>query len=217
MTTGLGPFWSRSGVLFVKADAATVGPSESLPAIKAQGYGWVAFDPKTGEWLDERLLASMNGLDVVTWTRVRTLTDLDTLLMAQKRWQAKAIMPNVEIPDTRDVTLMFAVAKAFSTVGRGVIVTDGWRDPIGAWTPVRRWIISPECFPEEDIRYTDVAGCVGHAAAAGTRSSLPCLGAYGTKWKGRLPVRADFEWPKGSPFIVFPGDTVTDWRDWSAT
>ncbi len=34
-----GPFWSRSGVMFVQANSTTLGPTEYLPAIKAQGYG----------------------------------------------------------------------------------------------------------------------------------------------------------------------------------
>ncbi len=211
---GYGAFWSRSGVMFVKADAATIGPSESLPAIKAQGYGYVCFDPKTGQWEDERRIAAANGLDVVAWTRVRNWSDLDVLVQARKRWAAKAVIPNVEIPDTRSAGLMEKVALALSSVGRGAIISDGWLDPLGAWAPLGRWVKIPECFPEEDARYADVHGCVGHASSLGTRPAIPALGAYGTKWQGRLPVRADYAWPAGSPFLLFPGDTVTDWETW---
>lgn len=211
---GLGAFWSRSGVMFVKASAATIGPSESLPAIKAQGYGWVAFDCSTGEWEDERRIAAANGLDVVAWTRTRTPTDLYMLTLARRRWSAKAIIPNVEIPDTRDGVFMVSVARTLSEVGRGLIVTDGWQDPLGCWAPVRRWVSSPEAFPEEDVRYADVKGCVYHAETCGTRQSLPCLGTYGMRWLGRLPKRSDYDWPAGSPFIAYPGDSITDYRDW---
>src|SRR5438105_416900 len=97
--TGVGPFWGRSGVMFVQANDTAIGPSEGLPAIKAQGYGWVAFNVVTGEWADERKLAKASGLDVVPWMRVRNLNDLDTLQLARKRWGAPAIIPNLEIED----------------------------------------------------------------------------------------------------------------------
>lgn len=125
------------------------------------------------------------------------------------------ILVNVEIPDTRDVVLMQKIAIALSSIGRGACISDGWLDPLGAWAPLKRWVLIPECFPEELPAYADVAGCVSHAAAFG-RAALPALGAYGTKWKGRLPVRTDYTWPSGSPHIVYPGDSVTDWKDWPA-
>jgi hypothetical protein len=222
--TGLGGFWGRSGIMFVKADSATIGPSESLPVIRAQGYGWVAFDPKTGEWADERRLAAANGLDFLPWTRTRTPADLDMLLMAKKRWGSKAALLNIEIPDTRDPVFMSQCLKLMSTVGVAAVISDGWADPIGCWAGFGRWVLIPECFPEELAAYADVTGCVSHAATFG-RASLPALGAYGTKWKGRLPVRSDYAYGPQvvegipvtpAPFIVFPGDTVTDWAGWHA-
>lgn len=81
-----GPFWSRNGVLFRSPGSGSIGPTEALPAIKKQGYAWIALDPKTGEWKDERAIAAAQHLDVVVWTRVRNPTDLDTLVMASKRW-----------------------------------------------------------------------------------------------------------------------------------
>ena len=76
---GYGPFWSRNGVLFRSPNDSAVGPTEALPAIARAGYGWVAFDPRTGEWEDERRIAGDHGLNVVAWTRVRSLTDLNWL------------------------------------------------------------------------------------------------------------------------------------------
>jgi hypothetical protein len=237
--TGLGAFWGRSGVMFVKADAATIGPSESLPAIKAQGYGWVAFDPKTGEWADERRLATANHLDIVAWTRVRTVTDLDTLVQARKRWAASspfavAMFPNPESPpavngvkpatDARDPILMSQILLAMSRAGRAAQITDGWVDDKGCWAGYKRWVGSVECFPEEDVRLADVRGCISHASAF-FRAVVPALGAYGTKWKGRPPIRSDYAYGpqvvdgvpvSAAPFIVFPGDTVVDWKGWPA-
>jgi hypothetical protein len=222
MTVGLGPFWGRSGVMFVKADAATIGPSESLPAIKAQAYGWVAFNVPTGEWADERRLAAANGLDVVPWMRVRNVTDLNTLALAQRRWKALAIIPNLEIEDTRNALLMGATLTNMSAAGKALVITDGWADPIGRWVGYRRWAGSVECFPEDFLPYEDVSGCVLHASAF-FRAVIPALGAYGTKWKGRLPVRSDYAWNPTvlygvpvtrAPFIVYPGDSVADWTLW---
>lgn len=221
---GLGPFWSRSGVVFVRADACTIGPSEGMPAIKAAGYSYVCFDPKTGEWADERRLAAANGLDIVAWTRTRTMTDLDTLVMAKRRWAAKAAIFNVEIPDTRVSVFMADVLRAMSRAGTAAVVSDGWLDSLGAWAGFRRWVGSVECFPEELLAYEDVRGCVSHASTY-FRAVLPCLGAYGTKWKGRLPRRSDYAWNptvvdgqpiERKPVLVYPGDAVEDWAKWPA-
>lgn len=210
----LGPFWNRPGVMFVKADAATIGPSESLPEIKKLGYGYVAFNISTGDWPDERRIAAANGLDVVPWRRVRNLTDLDTLLTTKQRWGAPALIPNLEIEDTRYLGLMTAALQTMSRAGKALVITDGWADPIGEWHGYRKWVGSVECFPEEFRPYEDVGGCVLHASAF-FRAVVPALAAYGTTWKGRLPVRADYKFDKG-PFIVYPGDTVTDWKGWPA-
>lgn len=207
-------FWTRPGVVFVKPDAATIGPSESLPALNRLGYGYVCFDPKTGEWADERRIAAAQYLDVVAWTRVRNLTDLDTLVQAGKRWKTAGIAPNLEIDDTRLAPLMAKTLQAMSHAGKALVITDGWADPIGKWLGYRRWTGSVECFPEEFRPYEDVDGCVLHASAF-FHSVIPMLGSYGTKWKGRLPVRADYtQWPIGDPFIVYPGDSVADWAGW---
>lgn len=217
--TGYGPFWSRKGVMFVRADDTTIGPSESLPQIKARGYGWVAFDPTTGEWPDERRLAVLYGLDVVAWTRIRNPSDLGNLLLAKRRWQAKATIPNIEIGigdgfgDTRDPTLMGATLVHMSTAGTSLLITDGWADPIGKWKGYRRWVGSVECFPEDAPAYIDVNGCVRHASAF-FRAVVPALGAYGTTQLGRLPVRSDYNWPLEKPWIVYPGDSVADWKNW---
>jgi hypothetical protein len=206
-------FWEHSGVVFVRPDAATIGPSESLPAIAQLGYKNVFFDPKTGEWADERRLAAAHGLDVVAWTRVRNLTDAANLEMACKRWKTKAVAPNVEIEDTREPLLMTRVKELMATVGHGLVITDGWADPIGKFAGFRRWTGSVECFPEEFRPLEDVAGCVLHASAF-FHKVVPMLGAYGTKWKGRLPVRSDYAWPHGTPIVVYPGDSVSDWQAW---
>lgn len=211
--SGYGAFWGRNGVMLVSAPAATIGPSESFPAMKARGYGWVAGNVATGEWADERKLAAAHGLDFVPWMRVRNLTDRDTLCAAKKRWGAQAIIPNLEIEDTRQGEFMWKVVMSMSNAGKALVITDGWADPIGFWQGYRKWVGSVECFPEENPAFTDVAGCVYHASAF-FRAVVPALGSYGTTWKGRLPVLADYNVPAGLPHIVYPGDSVTDWSNW---
>jgi hypothetical protein len=44
--------------------------------------------------------------------------------------------------------------------------------------------------------------------------NVGCPGSYGTTWKGRLPVLADYDIPAGVPHLVFLGDTVRDWSQW---
>ncbi len=202
-----------SGVMMVSARAATIGPSESIPAIKAAGYTHLDLNVATGEWADERRIAAANGLEVVPWMRTRTPTDLDTLDAARRRWGCHAVIPNLEIEDTRNSPLMAKALKIMSYAGRGLVITDGWADPIGKWLGFYRWTGSPECFPEELLAYKDVNGCVGHASSF-FHSVVPALGCYGTRWLGRLPKRSDYDYPAGSPFIAYPGDQITDYRDW---
>lgn len=209
--TGLG-YWDRSGVMYVQANAATIGPTEAYPVI-AKTYKWIAGDITTGEWPDERRIAHQHGCAFLPWRRCRTLTDLDTVVQAKKRWKAPAAILNVESPDTRDVTFMRAVLKTLSTLGTAMVVGDGWWDPSGRWEGFSRWVGSPECFPEANPAFADVAGCLWHADQF-MRNVLPCLGAYGTSWRGRLPVRRDYAYPPSQPIIVYPGDSVEDWKLW---
>jgi hypothetical protein len=213
--TGLGNFWNRKGVIFVRPDACTLGPTEGLPALKARGYGWVAYQPAFGECEEERRIAYANHLDLVAWQRVRTPADLSALFAAGRRWQAKALLVNVESPEVRDRTLMELVAMKLSRFGRGMVITDGWADALGYWAATRRWVLTPECFPEEARAYANVEDCVARASSMTTRDSLPTLAAYGTSWKGRLPVRSDYVWPVGKPWVVYPGDSVEDWALWA--
>lgn len=222
---GYGSFWVRKGVMFVRSNDTTIGPSEYLPQIKARGYGWVAFDPTTGEWADERRIAEQHGLDVVAWKRLKTLTDLDTLMMASNRWgdpgERIPVIPNIEIPGpddlplsgTRDAELMAKTLVAMSRVGRALLISDGWADPIGCWHGYRKWVGSTECFPEDAPAFIDVNGCVTHASAF-FRAVVPALGAYPFHNSDVIPVRSDYAWPLDKPWIVYPGDTVRDWSHW---
>lgn len=212
MTLGFGPFWSRNGAMFVEADSTTLGPTEYLPAMRARGYGWVAFNVATGEWPDERRIATELSLDPVPWMRVRTLTDLDTLRNAQRRWDSHAIVVNLEIEDTRQPDLMAKSLLRMSEAGKALVITDAWADPLGCWHGFGHWVGSVECFPEADPAFSDVTGCCLHAGAF-FRAVVPCLGAYGTTWRGRLPVLSDYIRYPG-PHIVYPGDNVERWDLW---
>ena len=206
-----GAFWVRPGVYFVKANATTLGPTEYLPALKARGYGWVAFNCQTGEWADERLLAQRHGLDVCAWMRVRSRGDLELLQEAAYRWAAKAIIPNIESPDTRDEDLMYRTLLALSHYGKGSVITDGWVDPLGRWQGYKRWVGQVECFPEENPAYSHVPECAAHGNTY-FRATVPVLAAYGTRWLGRLPTKADY--PSYPVWAVYPGDTVETWAQW---
>lgn len=215
-------FWDRPGVLYRAANDWTVGPSEAFPILEQKGYGWVAFDPSTAIWDAERKLAATHNLPVVPWTRCRQAIDLDLLTGARIKWGSKAIIPNIEIGSggtgsTRDPALMLAALIAMSHAGSGCLVTDGWADPIGNWQGYKRWTGSPEVFPEQDRRLTDLDGCLLHASAFFKRA-IPCLGAYGTTWLGRKPVLSDYQaltkHPPLTSWIVAFGDDIQDWSKW---
>lgn len=215
-----GPFWQRPGAMFRVPGAGSVGPKEALEAMHAGHYGYAAFDPKTGEWKAEREICARLGLDVVAWTRVLSYGMLQDLRDAQKRWNAAAIMPDIEIGDggsgsTRDALLMHSTLVAMAQVGKALLVTDGWADPIGQWLGFRRWVGGVCCFPEELPALRDVDGCVLHASAF-FRAVVPILGAYGTTFAGgRKPRLADYaERPPLDPWIVYSADDVEDWRWW---
>lgn len=209
-TTG---FWGRPGAFFRVPGAGSVGPKEALQAMKAGGYGWAAFDPSTGDWLAERGLCRDMGLDVVAWTRVRSIEDVAMLSTMRIGWGAHAVAPNVEIEDTRVRFLMNAVLLAMSRAGHGLVVTDGWADPIGKWSGFRKWTGAVECFPEDDLRLVDVDGCCLHASAF-FHAVVPMLGAYGTRWLGRKPCLADYTQRPAEPWVVYCADDVEDWRHW---
>lgn len=215
-----GPFWSRNGVLFEGAADSTLGPTEYLPAIQARGYGYVLFDPSSGEWGAERTICQRIGLNFGCWKRVRASADLQLLLDTKRRWPAcKAVGFNNEIGngdgrgDTRDAMLMHETLFSMSHAGTAIEITDGWADPRGHWEGFRHWCGAVECFPEAYRPYEDVHGCILHAGAF-FREVVACLGSYGTVWKGRLPVLADYNVPSGVPHLVFLGDTVQDWSQW---
>jgi hypothetical protein len=201
--------------MFGKADDCTLGPTEGLPAIKQAGYGWVAFNWASPPWDDEMRIARANGLDVVLWQRCDVPYKIGELEFACKLARSPILL-NLETPEVRSNEVMYQAALSLSRIGRGAVITDGWVDTAGSWRPLARWVKIVECFPEEDVRYADVHGCLVHAEGAipNTRPAVASLGAYGTSWKGRLPVRADYA--KTNPIVVYLGDTVEDWRKWPA-
>lgn len=220
MIKGYGPFWQRNGVCFRSPDDITIGITEALPEIK-QHYGYVLFDPKTGSWEAERKVCLRLGIDYGVWTRIRSADDLHLLLNCKKDWNGcKAIAPNPEIGNggpgsTRDAGLMHNILFTMSMAGKGIVLTDGWADPIGKWNGFRSWVGAVECFPEDDRRLTDIHGCLLHAGAY-FRAVVVMLAAYGTGWLGRKPVLADYRQnlPLDVPRIIFTGDDVEDWRKW---
>jgi hypothetical protein len=211
-------YWARSGVIYRDENDLTIGVKEAFPVLKAKGYGWVGLDPSTGDWQATRTVAAVCGLDVIPWTRVISQTQIDLLRAARSRWNSGGVAPNVEIGNggtgsTRDQACMASVLRMMQAAGRGLLITDGWADPIGCWTGYRRFTGSVECFPQVNPLFEDVRGCMLHAGAFFHRV-IPMLGAYGTGWKGRLPKLSDYDVPTGSPHIVFTGDDVANWADW---
>lgn len=206
--------WGVNGVLLRKPGGGSIGPTEAFPAMFDHGYRYVGLNVEADpDWPNERRIAAENHLPAYPWMQCRTTADLDVLFHAAVTWGSPAMIVNIEIEQTRSTPVMAYALGLMARLGKAILVTDGWADPIGRWHGYRRWVGSVECFPEVNPAFRDVHGCVLHASAF-FRGVVPMLGAYGTTWKGRKPILSDYVVPAGVPHIVYCGDDVDDWKYW---
>lgn len=168
-------------------------------------------DHTPAEWDFYRSRATLTGIKVIPWERVRSEADVQHLVSVALDWGSRGLIVNLEV-EAKDVLKPKQVAnKLAGYTGQVAISTEAWlyNPPLVDWTPLIDYTVLLQIFPYESAAAEKPYQCMAHAKELGFEKVAFTYGSY----SGQTPELYDL---KRVNYSVYTGDDIGpgNWNKW---
>jgi hypothetical protein len=168
-------------------------------------------DHTMAEWSMYLQGADAHGIKVIPWARCLNANDVVKLINVAETWSSKGLIVNLEI-EAKNVLPPSLVAEILKDyAGQVAISTEAWlyNPPVVNWTPLNKYTMMLQIFPQESDPSTRPLHCIAHAQELGFKNVVLTYGSYAGGQASWFNLTLPY-------YNVYTGDDigVGNWKKW---